>query len=79
MTRPRTGNRADLVPPSRTPLVMVFESQSKTMRLMNQGQRGTSIFLTPNPGGQSAEALRHARNGYEKQDDQPRCNHQDER
>src|SRR5208337_3377427 len=48
--RPRTGNRAALVPPSRTPLVMVFESQSKTICLMNQGQRGTSIFLTPNPG-----------------------------
>src|SRR5208337_1729315 len=29
---------------------MVFESQSKTICLMNQGQRGTSIFLTPNPG-----------------------------
>jgi len=38
------------VPPSRTPLVMVFESQSKTICLINQGQRGTSIFLTPNPG-----------------------------
>ncbi|HUJ83866.1 MAG TPA: hypothetical protein VLW83_18430, partial [Candidatus Acidoferrales bacterium] len=38
------------MPPSRTPLVMVFESQSKIICLMNQGQRGTSIFLTPNSG-----------------------------
>ena len=29
---------------------MVFESQSKTICLINQGQQGTSIFLTPNPG-----------------------------
>ena len=29
---------------------MVFESQSKTICLINQGQQGTSIFLMPNPG-----------------------------
>ena len=39
------------MPPSRTPLVMVFESQSKTICLINQGQQGTSIFLMPNSGG----------------------------
>ena len=33
------------MPPSRTPLVMVFKSQSKTICLINQGQQGTSIFL----------------------------------
>ncbi len=40
---------------------MVFESQSKTICLMNQGQRGTSIFLTPNPGEQGVSLMK--RNG----------------
>jgi hypothetical protein len=29
---------------------MVFESQTKLISLIPQGQRGTSIFLTLNPG-----------------------------
>jgi lysophospholipase L1-like esterase len=36
---------------------MVFESQTKLISLIPQGQRGTSIFLTLNPGGGRAELL----------------------
>ena len=46
----RTGNRAVPVTTSHTPLVMVFESQSKSISLMNQDQRGTETILKPNPG-----------------------------
>jgi uncharacterized protein len=38
------------VPASPTPLVMVFESQTKTISLIFQGQRGTQISLMPNSG-----------------------------
>ena len=42
---------------------MVFESQSKTISLILQGQRGTSVFLTPNRGvlrhTAATEMLRH--------------------
>lgn len=31
-------------------LVLVFEPQTKTISLMNQGQRGASAFLTPDSG-----------------------------
>src|SRR5208282_6284736 len=54
--QPRTGNRASPVAASRTPLVMVFESQSKTISLIIQGQRGTSVFLMPN-GGQAVVVI----------------------
>jgi hypothetical protein len=35
---------------------MVFESQTKLISLIPQGQRGTSIFLTLNPGPQVVAA-----------------------
>ena len=38
------------MPTSRTPLVTVFESQTKTISLILQGQRGTSNYLMRNSG-----------------------------
>src|ERR1700730_12964207 len=48
--RAHTGNPEAPVPASPTPLVMVFESQTKTISLIFQGQRGTQISLMRNSG-----------------------------
>ena len=50
INRLRTGNRARPVPPSRIPLGMVFRVANQNCLLDSSVQRGTSIFLTLNPG-----------------------------
>jgi hypothetical protein len=35
---------------SRTPLVMVLDSQTQTISLILQDQRGTQLFLAPDSG-----------------------------
>ena len=46
----RGSMRRLAVAASRTPLVIVLASQTKTISLILQGQRGTSAFLTRNSG-----------------------------
>src|SRR5271157_3454952 len=45
-----TGSPGRPVAACRTPLVMVRESQTQTISLIRQGQRGTQIFLARNSG-----------------------------
>ena len=57
MNRPHTGNQAAPVPASRTPLVMVLKSQTKTILPDSLGPTGTSIFLMRNSGQRNGRRL----------------------
>src|SRR5271157_6223394 len=55
-----TGSPGRPVAACRTPLVMVRESQTQTISLIRQGQRGTQIFLARNSGHRTQSFTEYA-------------------